>query len=380
MASLDSEETKILGESLGQAVYASGHLLYRRDTSIVAQPFDQQTLAFTGQSVAIADHIGFNAFTYQALFSVSADGVLAYQASKPTSELVWFDRQGKRLQTIMPAGEYNTLCLTFDDKRVVYDQSVPASGNLDVWAADIAGLNPTRLTFHPLVDMGPICSSVSDEVIFATLREGAPNLIRQRIDTPGSDTTVVRSPQPKLPADWSRDGRLVYSVLNPKTNFDLLIMPVGGGDPVSVAATNADERTGRISPDGKWIAYVSNENAGSYEVLVQPLPITGVKWQVSKDGGYQPLWRRDGRELYYVAPDKKLIAVDIKAGGSGFAMGESRVLMDTRITGWAGIGAGTQYAVTTDGERFLINTATEGILPITVALNWTALLKPSTPK
>jgi len=257
--------------------------------------------------------------------------------------------------------------------------SAPASGNLDLWAVDVASSNPTRLTFHPLVDMWPICSSVSDEVIFATLREGAPNLMRQMIGTPGRDTAVVQSPLPKLPSDWSRDGRLVYSILNPKTNFDLMIMPVGGGSPVSIAATNADERGGRVSPNGKWIAYVSNENAGSYEVWVQPLPSTGAKWQVSKNGGYQPLWRRDGRELYYVAPDKKLIAVDIRAEGSGFAMGESRVLMDTRITGWGGISGGTQYAVTADGERFLINTATEGVLPITVAINWTTLLKPSSP-
>ena len=219
VASLDSEETKVLGDSLGQAAYASGHLLYRRDTSIVAQPFDQQTLDFSGQAVAIADHVGFNAFTYQALFSVSADGVLAYQASKPSSELVWFDRRGKRLETTMPAGDYNALCLTFDGKRVVYDVSAPASGNLDLWAVDVAGSNPTRLTFHPLVDMSPICSSVSDEVIFATLREGAPNLLRQRIGTPGSDTAVVRSPLPKLPSDWSRDGRLVYSGTESKNQF-----------------------------------------------------------------------------------------------------------------------------------------------------------------
>ena len=375
VASLDSEETKELGLSLGQAVYASGHVLSRRDASIVAQPFDLRTVEFNGQPVAIADHVGFNAFTYQALFSVSADGVLAYQASKPSSELVWFDRQGKRLQTALPAGDYNTICLTPDDKQVVYELSGTASGNLDLWAMDLAGSNPTRLTFHPLVEMAPVCSPVSHEVIFATLREGAPNLMRQMIATPGRDTPLLRSPLPKLPSDWSRDGRLVYSLLHPKTNFDIMVVPVAGGDSVPIAATNADERAARISPDGKWIAYVSNENAGSFEVWVQPLPVTGVRWQVSKNGGYQPLWRRDGRELYYIAPDKKLIAVDVRTEASGFATGVSRALMDTRITGWGGINAGAQYAVTADGERFLISTATEGVLPITLALNWTALLE-----
>ncbi len=375
VASLDSEETKELGLSPWPAVYATGHLLMRREAAVVAQPFDPRTLELSGAPIPVAENVGFNAFTYQALFSVSDNGVLVYQASKPSSELVWFDRQGKRLGTAVAAGDYNSLCLTPDEKRVVYDRSDAVSGNVDLWAVDVAGADPTRLTFDPLVDMFPVCSPVGHEVMFATLREGAPNLFRQLIAAPGSEKAVMRSLLPKLPLDWSRDRRLlVYAILNPKTNFDIMVVPVSGGESVALAATTADERNARISPDGRFIAYVSNENAGSFDVWVQPFPTTGVRWQVSKNGGYQPLWRRDGRELYYIAPDKKLVAVEVRVEASGFATGVSRALMDTRITGWGGVNSGSQYAVTADGERFLISTATEGVLPITLAVNWMAAL------
>lgn len=195
-------------------------------------------------------------------------------------------------------------------------------------------------------------------------------LFRLNFTTPGSDRPVLRSPLPKVATDWSRDGLLVYSVLNQKTNFDVEVVPLSGGPSRVVVATAAEERNARLSPDGRWIAYVSNES-GSFEVYVQPFPTTGAKWQVSKGGGQQPLWRRDGRELFYVAPDKKLTGVVVQAG-SDFAAGEARALIDTRIASWERSTQGVQYAVTADGQRFLVNTATDTTVPITLVLNWTA--------
>ena len=147
---------------------------------------------------------------------------------------------------------------------------------------------------------------------------------------------------------------------------------MSGGPPRVVVATAADERNARLSPDARWIAYNSNES-GSFEVYVQPFPTTGAKWQVSKGGGQQPQWRRDGRELFYIASDRKLVGVAVGAG-SDFATGEARALVDTRISAWDRSNQGTQYAVTADGERFLVNTASDTTVPITLVLNWTAAL------
>ncbi len=377
VASIDSTETKELVEADAGGIYAPpGYLLFRRDGTLVAQPFDAATRELSGTAVPIADRVGFNAITFQGLFSASTTGRLAYQTSTVGSELVWFDRRGTRLSTAASEHEYNTVCLTGDEKRIVYELATSRTGDLDLWSQDLSGGPPTRLTFDPAVDFYPVCSRVGEEVIFATMREGRPNLFRLPLNAPGRETPVVRSPLAKVPTDWSRDGRfLVYGVLDPKTNWDVMVMTLPDGKPEPFAATPADERHARVSPDGRWMAYASNES-GSFQVYVQPFPGTGAKWQVSRDGGSQLQWRRDGRELYYVAPDKKLMATDVKPTGSSFAWGEPHALMDTRMTGWERSSAGCcQYAVSGDGQRFLINTATNAAIPITVAVNWQAALR-----
>jgi eukaryotic-like serine/threonine-protein kinase len=374
VASLDSIETATLVTSSASADYAAGYILFRRDTALMAQPFDERTLRLSGSPVAIAEDVGFNAQTYQAQFSVSANAVLAYERSTPGSQLVWFDRQGKRLGTIGSAADYNTICLTADDKRVVFDQAEPASGNIDIWSMEVVGDRPSRLTFNSAVDFYPVCSLTGQDTIFASLRDGPPNLYRVLETAPGSETRLLNSPAPKIPSDWSRDGRLlVFTELNQKTNADIMVLPLAGGPAQQVVATPAEERAAKLSPDGRFIAYTSNES-GSFEVYVQPFPTTGAKWQVSKGGGQVPQWRRDASELFYLAPDKKLIAVAVRTGPS-FAPGEAHALIDTRITSWeSSNNQGTQYAVSADGQRFLVNTPSDVIQPITLAVNWSAAL------
>jgi hypothetical protein len=148
------------------------------------------------------------------------------------------------------------------------------------------------------------------------------------------------------------------------------VVPATGGEATTVVATRAEERNGRVSPDGRWIAYVSNES-GAYEVYVQAFPAGGAKWLVSTGGGHQPQWRSDGRELFYLSPARKLIGVAVRAG-TDFAMGTATGLFDTRITAWERANQGVQYAVAADGQRFLVNTAAETIVPITLVLNWMA--------
>jgi hypothetical protein len=374
IGSLDSAETVEVTRSMANPLLASGYLLFRRDTALVAQPFDVSTLRLSGSPVQVAEEPAFNPITNQGLFSASSDGVLAFQHAASGSQMLWFDRQGRRLEAAGPPGNYNTLCLTSDETRIVYVQAEPASGSIDIWALERGGAAPSRLTFEPSIDFYPVCAPSGPEVVFASLRDGPPNLYRQNITAPGSETAVLRSFLPKIATDWSRDGKLlVYSVMNARTNWDVEVMPIAGGPSTAVVATPAEERNARLSADGRWIAYTSNES-GSFEVYVQPFPPTGAKWQVSKDGGHQPQWRRDGRELFYMAADRKLIGVAVQTGAT-FVPGAARALVETRITSWERSDHGSQYAVTADGERFLVNNATDTILPITLMRNWTAALK-----
>ncbi len=374
LGSLDSPETRELVRSTGSPAYAAGHLLFRRDSALVAQPFDPGTLQLSGAPVSIIENVGFHPITYQTLVSPSDTGVLAYEASTPGSQLAWFGRQGERIATVTPPGHYNTLCLTADGKRVVYELADPGSGSVDLWALELGSGRSTRLTFDPAVDFYPVCSPAGDEVIFSSLRDSPPNLFRLKIESPGSETPVVRSPLPKIATDWSSDGRVIYAELNDRTNWDVMVSPVSGGATTSLIKTEAEERNARLSPDGRWLAYVSVES-GASEVFVQPFPPTGVKWQVSRNGGQQPLWRRDGGELYYVAPGGKLLAVDVRPGRTDFTFVDARVLVDARMAGWDRGNMGCQYAATGDGKRFLISTATDTILPITLVRNWIAALR-----
>ena len=371
VASLDSTETVEVAQSMASAVYTPGFLLLRRDRALVAQPFDSRTLKLSGSPVPIADAVGFNAVSYQGLFSASDDGTLAYQALTAGSRYVWFDRQGTRLEAAVPAADYNTLCMTPDEKQIVYELADPTSGGIDLWAFDVVTARASRLTFDPAVDFIPVCSPTGPEVVFSSLRDGPPNLFRQLIANPGSEKSVLKSQLPKIASDWSVDGRLiVYAILNQKTSWDIEVLPLAGGQSQTFLATPAEERNARLSPDGRWMAYVSNET-GSFEVYVQPYPATGTKWQISKGGGVQPQWRRDGRELFYVAPDKKLTGVAVRTG-SDFAPGEARALFDTRMAGWDRSNTGTQYVVAADGQRFLVNTATDETLAITLVRNWSS--------
>jgi hypothetical protein len=374
VGSLDSAETTTLVTSSGSAAYAAGYLLFRRDAALMAQPFDARALRISGSPVAIADDVAFNPQTYQTQFSASDTAALAYGRSTAGTQLVWFDRLGRRLGTVGLPADYNTICLAGRDTRIVFDQSEPVSGNIDIWTVDVGGERPSRLTFNSAVDFYPVCSPSGQDAFFASLRDGAPNLYRVLMAAPGGETPVRKTPAPKIPTDISPDGRfLLFTAINRGTNGDVEALPLAGGPVQTIVATPADERSAKLSPDGRFIAYSSNES-GNFEIYVQPFPTTGTKWQVSKGGGQGPQWRHDGGELFYIAPDKKLIAVAVKTGAT-FASRDARALIDTRITAWeSSNNQGTQYAVTADGQRFLVNTASDVVRPITLMLNWLAPL------
>jgi Tol biopolymer transport system component len=172
------------------------------------------------------------------------------------------------------------------------------------------------------------------KMVFASLRSGAPDLYRMSLGTPGSEKMLLDTPLAKIPSDWSRDGRyLIFLTLNLKTQRDIWVLPPDGGVPREVIATPADERSARLSSDGRWLAYSSNE-ANRFEVFVTPFPPTGAKWQISPSGGHQPLWSRDGRELFYVTSDQRIVAVSVSTSRGTFVPGRQTVVAETRMTGW----------------------------------------------
>jgi Tol biopolymer transport system component len=273
-----------------------------------------------------------------------------------------------------------------DDRRVANGRSV--QGNTDIWLTEIGRDVATRFTFDPTVDVSPVWSPDGGRVVFRSLRNGASDLFVKPANGAADEQPLLVTPQNKVPLDWSRDRRyLLYSNLDPQTQSDLWVLPFTSSTgapskPFPVVQTSFDETQGQFSPDGRWLAYTSNES-GREEILVRPFPEAGGKRQVSTSGGSQPRWRSDGKELFYVAADARLMAVPIRVTPDARAMdaGRPAALFPARLASGAGINlTGWQsralYAVARDG-RFLmnVNAGATAVAPLTIVLNWDARLK-----
>ena len=378
VASLDSPEVKTLLKTDFTAVYVKpGYLLFRREATLMAQKFSADTLELSGDPLPIAEQIGFEGLTYQTLVSASDQGVLAYQSlGMGKGQLTWFDRDGKMVGVAGALGDYSDLNLSPDDKRVAFSQVDTDTGNVDVWVMDLASGTPSRLTFDTAVDFAPVWSPDGQQIVFASLRDGAPNLLKKMANGSSPEDYLYKSPLAKLPSDWSRDGRFIMcGTVDPKTKFDLWAMSVADQKWEVVWQTPTNETHAVLSPDSRWVAYESDET-GKREVYVQSFPASGARWQVSASGGSQPRWRRDGKELFYIGGDRKFTVVAVDTAASSFAYGTPKALFAARISK-GDDRPGEQYVVSSDGQRFLVNTmAEEGAYNhIGVVLNWTASLK-----
>jgi Tol biopolymer transport system component len=291
-------------------------------------------------------------------------------------QLAWFDRTGKPLGV---AGETDTSGLSSpelsaDDQRVVVARTVQV--NQDIWLMDLARGGFTRFTFDAAQDTLPLWSPDGTRVAFSSSRKSVFNLYLGRANAPGSEELLLETPNVKVAQDWSADGRflLFYDVDTKKTGRDLWSLDLTDKEhkPRVVMNTPFEETMAQFSPDGRWVAYQTNES-NRFEIVVQPFPeAPGVKFQVSTGGGVAPRWRADGRELYFIAPDSSLMAVPvIKMDGSMFEVGTPAALFPTRIVGGGGVSTNRpNYDVSRDG-RFLINEPVEeaSLTPITLILN-----------
>ena len=374
VGSLDSSDTKCILTVHSPPRYAPpGYLLFVRDAVLLAQRFDPDRLELSGEAIPVADaQILADPVWRPPPFSASNNGVLAFHPSNGETQLVWMDRSGKSLGAIGPIGDYGAPELSADGKRVMAIRSELRTGNADLWLYDLLRGTSSRFTFDPASDTSPVFSPDGERVAFLSARNGGTGLWEKRID--GAVPEQLWLASAGSVGDWSSDGRFIlYAPLfSSKTGWDLWVMPVSGDrKPFPFVQTEHGEREGRFSPDVRWIAYDSTES-GRREVWLQPFPPTGSKWQISTGGGFSPRWRGDGMEIFYVAADGKLTAVAV-GGGSTPEFGTPTSLFQTMFRE----GASGSYAVASDGQRFLMNVPPDAgdVTPITVVVNWEAMLK-----
>ena len=377
VGTLDSKERKFVFSTRAKAAYTPGYMLFLRDRTLMGQAFDANKLQLTGEAFPLAEQVGFNAVLGLANFSVSENGTLIYMSGNLSGgQPGLFDRGGKRLSSVGPPGEYFNLFLSPDEKRVAAAKSDPQSGARDIWLLDIAHGTPTRFTFDPSEDFLPIWSPDGSRIVFVSDREGAGNLYQKSASGAGNEELLIKSNERKWPGDWSKDGRfLICTNLSLSTKSDLWVLPMTGDQkPFSYLQSTFNEDHPRFSPDGHFGAYTSDES-GRSEVYVQTFPVSGGKWVVSTNGGAQPRWRRDGKEIFFMAPDRKLMVADVKLDGAVFEVGVPRVLFQTNVSSYPN--PRNVYDVSADGQRFLIITPPEenSSTPIAVVVNWTADLK-----
>jgi eukaryotic-like serine/threonine-protein kinase len=374
--SIDSNESKLIVNSDAGAIYAApGYLFFLRERSLMAQPFDADKMRLTGEPVPVVEQIGYSATTARAFFSVSNNGVLAYRGNVPLNgQLTWYDRSGKSLERVGTVGDFLGFSLSPDQKRIAVSRLDVETGSYDVWMIELGRGTTSRFTFDQTNETFPIWSPDGNRIAFSSNKYGPTDLFQKASNGAGSAELLFKSTNLKAPNDWSPNGQtIVYNEFDPKTNSDLWVLPLGGDpNPAPVMQTTFSETNGRFSPDGKWIAYESNES-GPGQIYVQGFP-TGGKTQISTLGGFQPRWRGDGKELFYIGPDKKLMVVEIQAGTGGIQAGSPRPLFDLRIGNLPG---SPYYDVTRDGQRFLVSIIGEETAPtpMTVVMNWTAELK-----
>jgi Tol biopolymer transport system component len=264
-----------------------------------------------------------------------------------------------------------------DDTTVAIDRFDPQTGFWDVWLHDLSRGTASRLTFDSKNNNMPIWSPDGSQVAFASTRDGGSNIYQKATNGAAPDELLDNAARTKLPLDWSRDGRYIIELVrDTKTKNDIWVLPLfGDRKPFPYLQGSFNEGDARLSPNGRWLAYASDETT-RVEIYVQSFPMHTGKWQISNGGGQLPVWSRDGKELYFVGPDEKLMAIEVNGdalkGGSEFKAGVPRPLFQKPPAS----GVAQFYGVTKDG-RFLIPVAIEqkSAVPMTVVVNWTAALK-----
>lgn len=379
VASLDSKDRTRLLAVQSKAVYAhSGYLLFHRQGILFAQPFDVEKAALTGEPVRVADEVSYEALGADAAFDVSNNGRLIYFAGGGPAldrQFVWHDRTGRRLGAEGKPGLYTTnFDLSPDGTQIAVAQGNRQGSQFDIWLVDWARNLSRRLTFDPALtpNGNVVWSSDGSRVAFASQRAGNRDIFQKNVNGVGTETPLLATPVDEWPEDWSEDGRYLAYGRNTAQGTTgaggIFALPLfGDRRPITIADTPFSDDEPRFSKDGRWVAYNSDES-GTYQVYLVSFPAIDQKRQISTDGGVQPRWRRDGKELFYLGLDGRIMAVDLRID-STIDAGVPRPLFNTRLSVDP---IRDQFAVTADGQRFLVQVpvVVGSPTPISVLVNW----------
>ncbi len=357
VASIDGGPRTRVADASTSGIFSRGRLYFVRGTSLLSQAFDLKSLTVSGDPAPVAEDVWRDSNTDGlTAFTVAGNGTLAYRrGGLSLSQLTWLDRQGQKLGTVGAPSIIGAVALSPDGRRVLADitDPDPATDATSLFVLDAATAMMTRVTFGGNETCG-LYSPDGRFIVFSSDVRGAFDLYRQEIGASADPQPLLANGAWKFPESASADGRfLSYSQSEPGKPRDVWIMPMAGNaKPFPFAQSPAGEYGSDFSPDGRFLAYVSDES-GTPEVYVRPFPAAGGKWQISAGGGTSPQWRRDGKELFYLGPESKLVAVPVTLSAKGLEAGTAKVLFQNANIQLPGISAGTAYRVSQDGQRFL---------------------------
>ena len=380
VASLDGKENKLLLHAHSNAAYANGYLLFVRESTLMAQPFDLHRLELTGEAHSVAENVETDTGWWYSVFTVSQNGILAFApySANAKNQLLWFDHTGKQLGSVGEPGDYRTLRLSPDGQRLAVEIAQPGS---DLWVFDLKQNSKSQLTFGSSNVM-PVWSADGKTLAFSSNRQhGTVDIFKMPSSSPQSEEAMVQTPLDKFVLDWSPDGQyLLYAQVEGRTTAgviqgSMMALPVhGDAKPQLVLKSPLYDNGGRFSPDGHWIAF-SSRIAGPQQIFVIPFPGPGNPTQLSASSGINPIWRKDGKAIFYLNSDFGSVwETEVETKGNDLAVGKTSLLFKTAAQ--TGSYQFYPFDVSANGQRFLINSRPEqNNQEITVIANWTAGFK-----
>jgi serine/threonine protein kinase len=377
LGSLDSKEKRLVLAASSNVVYAEpGYLVYLRDSdrSLVAQRFDLNSFSTSGDSRVVQSGVRYLPQVDLALFDVAGKRTLVAQTGKGavTSQLEWFDRSGKVVGIVGGPGSFANPSLSNDGQKLAFDEPNPNGRMFGIWTRDLGTGAVSRLTLDDSLNQVPIWSPDGKKVVFTSNRNRFNRLYWKNGNGSGAEEQIVDlGAIQEVCWDWSRDGKFLLV----RKDRELWAISLKEMKAMPYLQGKGAIRNGQFSPDGKWVAYASNES-GMWEVYVSPFPEANSKWQVSRGGGEEPRWRSDGKELFYLSSARKLMTVEVKLSSSLEAR-DPVELFQTRSRQRISSQDVYTYSVGGDGQRFLVNTIIDepNAAPLSIALNWAEEMK-----
>ena len=379
VASLDRTLRKFLIRTENSGAYAApGYLLFLRDSTLMAQRFHADSVTLEGSASSVATPVGINGLE-RAQFD-TALGTLVYRRGTflGDSDLVWVDRRGRRLAQIATTRDFRAVRISPDGRSVAFAVEDKRVGTPDVWIHEVANNSEKRFTFDPGTDRDPIWSPDGSRLAVRSNRHEQFNVYVRAVNGVGGEQVVYDSKENANIHDWSRDGRfMLFTRDDPKdqNERDIWVLPLDETEKqYRLFQAPLIQEYPRFSRSGRLLSYQTNDS-GSNKVFVVPYPITGDKWEISPDGGFQPIWRADGSELFYIAPDNTIMAVDVRAKEASVEFGTPRPLFQAPLVVLPARQPSWIWDVSPDGQKFALILGKDDDAPVTLVTNWQADLK-----